>query len=199
MGISTITGIKFPPRPSKPIWTLGEKEKMFLDMTLFDFDEAWKIFQLVFMPNATAYKCKTECNNLLGSMDAKDYLTERVRQVDEIFFPKQGDDTAEKIPDNINEIILNQAWKRVKAGGFKDSEEWKVFLTKVVKDMNTDSVMEPPRRYLAETCSACRYKVFCEGEVEDECPLCKYKEYALEHGCEEYDHKTQLNKKEDEI
>ena len=195
MALTSISGIRLPSRPNKPIWSLGEKEKMFLDITLFDFDEPWRLFQLIFLPNASTYKCKSECSALLNSMDAKDYISERIKQIDSIFFPKQGDEMAEKLPDNINEIILNQAWKTVKASGFKDSKEWEVFLTKVVKDMNTESAMEPPRRYLAETCSSCRYKLFCEEAVEDECPLCKYKEFALEHGCEEFDHKNQLKEK----
>jgi hypothetical protein len=70
----------------------------------------------------------------------------------------------------------------------------KTVLTKLVKDMDTKNAASPPLRYLPEIpCQNCRYKIFCENECDDECKICKFKKYGIEHGLN-YDYKNQLEK-----
>jgi hypothetical protein len=69
----------------------------------------------------------------------------------------------------------------------------KTVLTKLVKDMDTKNAASPPLRYLPETSNNCRYKIFCENECEDECTICKYRDFANKQGVF-YDYKNQLDK-----
>ena len=63
---------------------------------------------------------------------------------------------------------------------------------------NLEDNVEPPRRYLPEICShSCRYRLFCEenlanGNMVDECELCKYKAYANGKGVH-YDNTDMLD------
>lgn len=45
-----------------------------------------------------------------------------------------------------------------------------------------EEVEVAPQRFLAERCSDCRYRVFCEQECEDLCQYCKYRAFGEEHG-----------------
>jgi hypothetical protein len=59
--------------------------------------------------------------------------------------------------------------------------------------MDTKNAASPPLRYLPETSNNCRYKIFCENECEDECTICKYRDFANKQGVF-YDYKNQLDK-----
>ena len=47
-----------------------------------------------------------------------------------------------------------------------------------------EQAVEAPRRYLPETCSRCRYRLFCEEDTVDECQFCKYRKFANDRGVE---------------
>jgi hypothetical protein len=43
----------------------------------------------------------------------------------------------------------------------------KLFLAKNLKDIQMNSLSEPPRRYLPQSCDSCRYKIFVEENCSD--------------------------------
>ena len=45
-----------------------------------------------------------------------------------------------------------------------------------------EEVEVAPQRFLAERCSDCRYRVFCEQECEDLCQYCRYRAFGEESG-----------------
>lgn len=45
-----------------------------------------------------------------------------------------------------------------------------------------EQVEVAPQRFLAERCSDCRYRVFCEQECEDLCQYCRYRAFGEESG-----------------
>jgi hypothetical protein len=45
-----------------------------------------------------------------------------------------------------------------------------------------EQVEVAPQRFLAERCSDCRYRVFCEQECEDMCQYCRYRAFGEESG-----------------
>ena len=54
-----------------------------------------------------------------------------------------------------------------------------------------DKTASPPMRYLPESCSTCRYKLFVEDNAEDECNRCKYRKFGIANGLK-FDYKNQL-------
>lgn len=65
-----------------------------------------------------------------------------------------------------------------------DDPEFVLKIADKVGLLDGTDIQEQPRRYLPETCSQCRYRLFCEEKCEDECVYCKYKSFAEEHGLE---------------
>lgn len=194
-----LSGLEFPGQPVNEMWILRPQEKLFLDINLFGLVESWILYRLIVEPNVTDHRAKQRCSSLLNSLDVKEYMGIRVKQVESAIWRKAGDEDEEEdneLPKDVNKVVLLEAWRKIKNSNFSgDSEEWKLFLKKVLSDMEKNVALEPPRRYLAETCGECRYKHYCEENTEDECLFCKYRDFALKNGSEEYEYKNQLNKK----
>ena len=55
-----------------------------------------------------------------------------------------------------------------------------------------EEVEVAPQRFLAERCSDCRYRVFCEHECEDLCQYCRYRTFGEESGVH-YENKDMLD------
>lgn len=55
-----------------------------------------------------------------------------------------------------------------------------------------EEVEVAPQRFLAERCSDCRYRVFCEQECEDLCQYCRYRTFGEESGVH-YENKDMLD------
>lgn len=80
-------------------------------------------------------------------------------------------------------------------GELKDQAD---LLKKINYLKEEEVVIEPPRRYLPQSCeNQCRYRLFCEqsvenGDVIDECEYCRARKYAEERGYH-YDAKRNLD------
>ena len=203
--METITGAVYPEQPFNEVWTLGKKQKTFLDLSIFGLCESWILYKaLLCDAKTTVFAAKRDCSAFLASMDAQDYVRMRTKQIDNLFWGEKKKPAAdgpggeelndEGLPSDWRKVLMSEAWKNIKNNNFSaEGEEWKLFVQKALKEIETDTVDDPPKRYLAETCSKCRYRIFCEGEdVEDVCERCKYRDFALEKGSEKYDQKNQL-------
>ena len=190
-----LKAMKMPERPRNPLWNLTEKELVFLDLNFFGFMESWRLYKYIVEPEVTDYKAKQSCSALFADIDAGDYLQQRSTQIERLFWPNEHEEEL-ALPENVDKVVLIEAWKKLVAGNFGEGEEYTLFLKKALVSLESNIQVDPPRRYLAETCGECRYKKFCEENLEDECPDCRYREFALEKGCEEYDYKNQLKKDE---
>lgn len=191
-----LKNLKMPERPKILLCGLTEKEMLFLDLNFFGVIESWRLYKHIVDPNVTDYKAKQSCSSLFNDIDAVSYLEQRSRQIEIHLWPEEATDEDFSLPPNADKIVILEAWKKLKNGNFGNSEEWTLFLKKALASIENNVDIEPPRRYLAETCGECRYRAYCEENLEDECPACKYREYALKKGCEEFNYTNQLNKHE---
>lgn len=179
---------KLPAQPAKKIWSLSAKEMLFLDMTMFLSLPHGDLYRMTVKSDITDAQCRTRASALMTSFDGKDYLEVRTSQLQEHYWPeaerpkekKRGKDgfSEDFVPTVIRklETIVNNPDDPNYFDGIK------VALTKVMKDMETGEMAEPPKRYLPEVCGNCRYKNFVEQECIDECKICKYKAYANDNG-----------------
>lgn len=78
-------------------------------------------------------------------------------------------------------------------GSSEDPEMLVKIADKVGLFDDVEKAVEAPRRYLPETCRSCRFFQFCTSDdnVVDECPRCRYREYANANGVY-YSHKDML-------
>lgn len=78
-------------------------------------------------------------------------------------------------------------------GSSEDPEMLVKIADKVGLFDDVEKTVEAPRRYLPETCRTCRFFQFCTSDenVVDECPRCRYREYANANGVY-YSHKDML-------
>ena len=74
-----------------------------------------------------------------------------------------------------------------------DDPEYVLKLMDKVGLLDGDEQVEvAPQRFLAERCSDCRYRVFCEQECEDLCQYCRYRTFGEESGVH-YENKDMLD------
>ena len=190
---------KVPAQPQKKIWSLSPKEMLFLDFTIFFSINHWELYKMVVKSDITDAQCRLRASALMTSFDGKDYIETRITQMSEFYWPEKEEVKDRKRgKDGFSEDFVPNVIKKLETivNNPEDPnyfEGIKVALNKVLKDMQSENLSEPPQRYLPENCDACRYKVFCEQQCEDECTICKYRKYANENGVI-YDYKDQLEK-----
>lgn len=165
-------------------------------LTQMKWIDVWMMFK---GKTGTKVANNAKASQYLGLHDVKIYIEERCRQLNA--YINKNSTTAATDNNEVTKEDFKQIL-RISVDHAKDVNDplhidaTKALLPKAVKALEADEVQEPPRRYIPETCSICRYRKFCEQECEDECDLCKYKKYANEHGVE-YTPQTQLQKQED--
>jgi len=195
--------LKLPSTPSDS--RLDTRQMFFLDLTLISNELPGELYRMTFITNETQVSASRKAGALINSMEAKAYLEQRKKQLEEHYYPEDSEKVAGKkvkpktIEDAIADLTpvfideFSAIMKNRNDPNFADT--MKVFLAKSLKDIQMDKTASPPLRYLPEAiCGTCRYKVFVENECDDECTRCKYKEFGESHGLF-YNHKTQLNAK----
>lgn len=118
---------------------------------------------------------KTQCRQFFSYARNKEYQDSYAACLKEFLGKSQSGTTniTNDIDDNRKDralkSLLNQAMCLVESGEDLDPDSLKV-LTEIFKKFGIlkDEVeeQEKPRRYLPETCSACRYKIFIEENVK---------------------------------
>lgn len=201
--VNKIKDFLLPPPVDNPIWSLTEKEKLFLDMTIVHKVVAWRLYRMsVADPNITDIQCKKRVQELLTSIDAEDYINTRRLQLSKHFFPEDFRDKRKPIKigaDGFSEGFEQKVIRELETILDNPSspvffDALKVAFQKVSSSMDSKSAPEPPKRYLPVVpCGECRYKLFIEKEVIDECKVCRYRQFANDNGIF-YDHKNQLDR-----
>jgi len=194
--------LKLPPSFQKGSWALTVKERLYLDMTILFSMSNLECYESVFGGKYTPLQCKQKSSAVYTSMDGREYLAMRTKQLENHFFEgvaTEGETEQEtkRTKEGFSEDFVPNVIKKLETIIENPSDPnyfdgMKLALAKVMKDMDINRGAEPPRRYLPETpCQACRYRLFIEDNVIDECARCKYKEFGNKHGLN-YDHKNQL-------
>lgn len=193
--------LKIPAGINERHWNLSERERFFLDLTIMTDQLPSELYQMVFVSGETQVQRSRKATAILNSTDGREYTELRSKQLVKWYGgdEAQEDKGGKAKPKTIEEAFADLAPTFIKElytimenrndAAFADT--MKLFLAKSLKDIQTDKMSDPPRRYLPEICYNCRYKAFCESQCDDECEVCRYKKYANENGVV-YDHKNQL-------
>lgn len=194
--------LKLPSTPTGV--NLESREKLFLDLVIITNEIPGELYRMVFISNETQVSATRKAGMLINSLEGKAYLERRKKALEQWYFP---DDVAEVTgkttklkPKTIEEAIadltpvfideFSAIMKNRNDPNFADT--MKVFLAKSIKDIQMDKTASSPMRYLPESCSTCRYKLFVEQNGEDECNRCKFKSYGVANGLN-FNHKDQLD------
>lgn len=150
-----------------------------------------------------------QSNQFFASKEAQAYLKAYRDTIDKFVAgesqPTQVVDTEQNASDRNKKRKLAAAQKIIdyvikgasEIDMMDDPETFVKLADKVGLFDDFEQAVESPRRYLPETCGSCRFFQFCTSDdVIDECPRCKYKEYANSQGVY-YDHKDMLNQSDD--
>lgn len=191
--------LKLPSTPTEP--KIESRDKFFLDMVIMTNELPGELYRMVYISQETQVSASRKAGALIKSIEGKAYIEKRKKQLEEHYFPEDvAKVTGVKFkPKTIEEAIVDLTpvfidefsaiMKNRNDPNFADT--MKVFLAKSLKDIQMDKTASPPMRYLPESCSTCRYKLFVENSAEDECGRCKFKSFGVANGLN-YDHKTQL-------
>lgn len=95
---------------------------------------------------------------------------------------------------SLMDYVVNEA---MNIDSSEDKEEIIKFADKLGLLDSEEIIAEAPRRYLPESCSACRYRHFCEealasDAIDDSCQYCRARKHAEAHGFK-YDPTTLLD------
>lgn len=198
--------VYLPERPKlKPGSVLTDTDLLVCDIYMLTEMEFWQAYRLVYgkttirngkVVDQSGTYTKAQANLLLEHEDIQSYLKSRYAQLtapntaaqeDLEDFEKNGFSPAlvNKVMKKLEEAIDNGPQSPIYLDALK------VVANKIFKDMELRNLAEPPVRYLAETCSECRYRKFVEEDCDDDCTKCRYRDYALGEGVE-YDGKEQF-------
>lgn len=196
------------PNPENPQnFRLRSDEMFFLDLIIMTNENPAELYRRVFITSETPVSASRKAAVLMNSVEGKTYTESRRAQLESWYFPGEHDKHKEKIKhatieDALNDLqptFINELYAIMNNRSDPNfADTIKIFLTKSIKDIQMDKTATPPLRYLPENCGSCRYKLFIEKEVEDECSRCKYREFGQKNGLN-YDHRTQLNPKDEVI
>ena len=201
--------IRLPKRKKNERLDLTELQMTFLDCYMLQIMEPGTLFRALISPSKTVRESNAMMKSLLRNSDAVSYMHDRREQLEDHYFG--GGEKAETVQEK--EMSLEDAQKRIVEKATKDlldamendTAEIKngnvieKILIKAMEANDTDiDAPEPPRIYLPESCSSCRYRVAIEetDDTVDECYHCRYRQDDLDRGIE-YDYKTQLNIKQE--
>lgn len=188
--------IKIPKAKKRTDSALSDIDVNMLEVYIFTNMKFWEIYKL-FNPTVSLTHAKQKSSALLSTFDAKNYIQDRIKQINDFISPQkeehdingEGDITEDDVT-YVGKLIMKYA---------KDPESdlhfdaIKMIAPKITDFLKNMTGQKPPERYLPETCSHCRFKRAIEEQCDDDCDLCKYKLYANEHGVE-YTPQNQLKK-----
>ena len=183
-----IRNFKLPPAIKKKMWSLTDKECLFLDMTLvFPLSYA-DLYKMVLGKDITDAQCRTRSSAVVTSADGKEYLEMRIHQLSEFFFPEKknikqrgADGFSEGFANDVIEILEREA---LDPNSAIRVEALKMAITKIQKDLAATSSADPPKRYLPVTCSECAYNQWINANCEILCGRCKNRNFAIANGLE---------------
>lgn len=195
--------LKIPRAHEDELSCLRPSEKTFLDLVILGVNAKAEICYQMAHPSLkqTIKWMKTRALATMNSQDGKEYIAQRKKQLAVHFSSSQSpvseeDKESEKFV--IDENFMDKVYgKMVQAIDDPDSDlhndAMKLGFKKAMDEVASEKeFIDPPIRYLPESCRFCRYKLFVENDCNDECKACNYKKYANKNGVF-YNHKEQLD------
>lgn len=195
--------IRLPKRKKNERLDLTELQMTFLDCYMLQIMEPGTLFRALISPSKTVRESNAMMKSLLRNSDAVSYMRDRKEQLVEYYFGEYKDE--EEIPQRSEEDIRNLIYKKIsedivesienKTLDYKQGDILTKFMNKALDyDEKEVNAPEPPKVYLPESCSSCRYRIAIEetDETIDECLHCRYRQDDLDRGIV-YNYKTQLN------
>jgi hypothetical protein len=183
----------FPEPILRPYSALSDEDRKCLDIYLFTkmpFTEIYGMFNDIRGMSQSALKRVS--GELLESQSASDYLSDRKDQVIRFFNPDLNSDEYMgedgKLRPEVSRKVLNRGIKYALEGDIEKNEPLKAVFGSILKRQDMSADPQPPIRVLAEQCSTCIYRTFCEDNCEKVCDRCKYQIDSEV----KYDHKNQL-------
>ncbi|MEG0560142.1 MAG: hypothetical protein RR513_06460 [Muribaculaceae bacterium] len=180
-------------------WNLSDREKEMLDASFFLKRSQAELYILFLDHKCTPKTATGRAGQIFNSDDAKEYIEDRIKWFKENWFgianEKNGinNKSREDRKKEADEAFEDKLMEMVKYPTPENLDLVKLYASKMYSGNDYVPIKEElPRRYITEDCDNCRYKILCHDNTFDECPLCKYKKFALENGCEEYNYKNQL-------
>lgn len=184
----------------KPInrkhWYLTDTQKQCLDASIF-FPLPKDFLYMYFVDRkCTATFAKQASKSLFAEPQAQEYISERKKWIDENWFgidqeqekPKRKrlteEERAELAQGMLDEMLLT--------GVALDATTLRMAIEKGLSKVE-ETREEKPRLYVPVRCLSCAYREFCETHGENICPKCKFRAFAIEHGCEEFEYNAILN------
>lgn len=165
-------------------------------------DEAFLLFARPDMAESKARAVvKETIKQFYARAEVKEYLTAYRTTLEDLVNPKRK--RKEKEPVDSGTLEERKARAKTRATEFAmslaenidqaDDPEYVLKLMDKVGLLDGDEQVEvAPQRFLAERCSDCRYRVFCEQECEDLCQYCRYRTFGEESGVH-YENKDMLD------
>lgn len=143
---------------------------------------------------------KDAVKQFFAMSDVQKYLADYKETISKLLSREPSDTDAPKKPQTLEERKARAKTKLVEfAMSIADDIEHAddpEFVLKVADKaglLDTEEEVEvQPQRFLAERCSDCRYRVFCERECEDLCQYCRYKSFGEDNGVH-YENKDMLD------
>lgn len=154
-------------------------------------DEAFLTFARPDMAGSAARSVvKETIKQFYARAEVKEYIAAYTETLNAVVNPEKKKETS---PSGSASMEERKARAKTRATEFAmslaenidqaDDPEYVLKLMDKVGLLDGDEQVEvAPQRFLAERCSDCRYRVFCEQECEDLCQYCRYRAFGEESG-----------------
>lgn len=185
---------------SRPHWHLTDMQKMCLDLSLFVPKSKDELYMFVVDRKCTIQHAKQMAKQLFADPEASDYLTERQKWIDEEWFGVEDGETAILKPTRLTKEERQELAELMLDKFLKSPDVTDPTMLKKALDFALDKVEEnrdeKPRIYVPLKCSICPYEHFCRTQGESVCPRCRFREFALANGCEDFKYTELLTEPE---
>lgn len=179
-------------RPKRGVYDLKPEEMDCLNWHILSGcprDEAFlRFIRPDYLGNRTSPAVKEAVKQFFAMGPVRDYIDAYKETITGVQKPKE--DAKEKASGTLEERKARAKTKLVEfamslADNIDQAEDPEFVLKMADKAGLLDGeeqVEVAPQRFLAERCSDCRYRVFCEQECEDLCQYCRYRAFGEESG-----------------
>ena len=181
-----------PLRPDNASTPLSQPEQAALSWYVLSGCTKKEAFLIFARPDMLDSKAKAAVEDYVKQFyarkEVKDYIEAYQATLDAFLHP-----SAKKTEQPVGSLEERKAKAKAKATEFAitladnidqaDDPDFVLKLLDKVGILDSDEEVEvAPQRFLAERCSDCRYRVFCEQECEDLCQYCRYRAFGEERG-----------------
>lgn len=154
----------------------GPNEKRCIDLMLIlppSIMKREEIYKMILAPGKTIVTVRAEMRKFLATTNAEQYWMARKHQLEvwkglvqtEIGEVVGG--VEDDVPEDWADKVRKQAIKKALDGHLDDAKASEIVLKEVLKTEDAEDKVIAPIRYLPETCSSCRYKIWVEQIISE--------------------------------